>query len=190
MQHLWSPYTVGCFKCSPGAVTCIWSHTVWLCSDVSQIPPTQDLNQPLILGSTVFYKESACQNPQPPRWATEQGSSRSWGSRLTFSQIPAVLEKEAPGSFPMSRLLASGGQSIGASASASILTMNIQGWFSLGLTGLISLLSKGLSRFFSSTTVQKHPFFGAQPLVLPLMVCLMCTLRVLCFIPYTTAETL
>ena len=66
------------------------------------------------------------------------------------------------GSFLMSQLLASGGQSIGASASASILSMNIQGWFPLGLTGLISLLSKGLSKVFS-TTIQKHQFFGTQP---------------------------
>ena len=58
-------------------------------------------------------------------------------------------------SFPMSQLFASGGQSVGASASASILPMNIQGWFPLGLTGLISLLSKGLSRVFSSTTELK-----------------------------------
>ena len=57
----------------------------------------------------------------------------------------------ASGSFPMSRVFTSGGQSIGASASASVLPMNIQGWFPLGLTGLISLLSKGLSRVFSST---------------------------------------
>ena len=55
------------------------------------------------------------------------------------------------------------GQSIGASASASVLPMNIQGWFPSGLIGLISLLSKGLSRVFSSTTVRKHWFFGAQP---------------------------
>ena len=56
----------------------------------------------------------------------------------------------------------SGGRSIGASASASVLPMNIQGWFPLGLTGLISLPPKGLSRIFSSTTVQKHQFFGTQ----------------------------
>ena len=66
------------------------------------------------------------------------------------------------GSFPVSQFFASGGQSTGVSASAPVLPMNIQGWFSLGLTGLISLLSKGLSRVFSSTTVQKHQFFGAQ----------------------------
>ena len=69
----------------------------------------------------------------------------------------------ASGSFPMSWLFASGGQSIGASASASVLSINIQGWFPLGLTGLISLQSKGLSRVFSSTTIQKHQFSGAQP---------------------------
>ena len=65
--------------------------------------------------------------------------------------------------FSKSRLFASGGQSIGTSASASVLPMNIQGWYPLGLTGLISLLSKGLSRVFSSTTVQKHQFFDTQP---------------------------
>ena len=63
----------------------------------------------------------------------------------------------------MSQLFASGGQSIGASASASVLLMNIQDWFPLGLTRLISLQAKGPSRVFSNTTVQKHPFFGAQP---------------------------
>ena len=63
------------------------------------------------------------------------------------------------GSFPISRLVASGGQSIGASASTLVLSMNIQDWFHLGLTGLISLKSKGLSRVFSSTTIQKHQFF-------------------------------
>ena len=63
-------------------------------------------------------------------------------------------------SFPMSQLSASGGQIIGATA--SVLPINIQGWFPLGYAGLISLLSKGLSRVFSSTTVQKHQFFSAQ----------------------------
>ena len=69
----------------------------------------------------------------------------------------------ASGSFPTNRLFSSGGQSIGASASASVLPVNIQGWFPLGLSGLISLLSKGLSQVFSSTTVWKHQFFGTQP---------------------------
>ena len=68
----------------------------------------------------------------------------------------------ASGCFPVSQLFSSSGQSIGASASASVLPVNIQGWFPLGLTGLISLQSKGLSRVFSNTTAQKHQFFGAQ----------------------------
>jgi len=66
-------------------------------------------------------------------------------------------------SFQMSQLFTSGSQSIGASASASVFPINIQGWFPLGLTGLISLQSKGLSRVFSKTTVQKHQFIGTQP---------------------------
>ena len=68
----------------------------------------------------------------------------------------------APGSFPMSRFFTSGGQSIGVSASASVLSMNIQDWFPLRLTSWISLQSKRLFRVFSNTTVQKHQFFSAQ----------------------------
>ena len=78
-----------------------------------------------------------------------------------FSSRPQSFP--ASGSFPMNQLFASGGQSIGTSALASVLPMNIQGWFPLGLCGLISLQSKGLSRVFSNTIVQKHQFFGAQP---------------------------
>ena len=68
----------------------------------------------------------------------------------------------ASGSFPMSQFFESGGQSIGVSASASVLPMNIQDWFPLGWTDWISLQSKGLSRVFSNTTVQKHQFFSTQ----------------------------
>ena len=69
----------------------------------------------------------------------------------------------ASGCFPMSRLFTSCSPSIGASASASVLPMNIQGWSLLGLTDLIFLESKGLSRVFSSTTIPKHFFYGSQP---------------------------
>ena len=68
----------------------------------------------------------------------------------------------ASGSFPMSQFFASGGQSIGVSASASVLPMNTQDWFPLGWTGWISLQSKGLSRVFSSTKFQKHQSFSTQ----------------------------
>ena len=81
-------------------------------------------------------------------------------SVVPFSSCPQSFP--VSGSFPVSQLLASGGRSIGASASTSVLPMNIQGWFSLGLSGWISLQSKELSRVFSNTTVQKHQFFCAQ----------------------------
>ena len=81
-------------------------------------------------------------------------------SVVPFSSCPQSLP--ASKSFPMSQLFAWGGQSTGVSASASVLPVNVEDWFPLGLTGWISLQSKGLSRVFSNTTVQKHQFFGAQ----------------------------
>ena len=81
---------------------------------------------------------------------------------LIFSCTLLLQSFPVSGSFPMSRLFGSGGQGIRASASASVIPMNTQGWFPLGLTGLISLQSKGLSRVFSSTTIQKPQFFAAQ----------------------------
>ena len=79
----------------------------------------------------------------------------------TFSSCPQSFPTS--GSFPVSRLFASGGPSIGASASASVLWMTIQDWFPLGWTGWISLQSKRLSKIFSSNTLQKYRFFSAQP---------------------------
>ena len=82
-------------------------------------------------------------------------------SVIPFSSCPQSFQ--ASGSFPMSQLFAWGGQSIGVSASTSVLQMNTQDWSPLGRTGWISLQSKGFSRVFSNTTVQKHQFFSAQP---------------------------
>ena len=92
----------------------------------------------------------------------------SWWCHTTISSSVTLLSSyphsfQASGSFSMSWLFTSDGWSIGASALASVLPMNIQGWFPLGLTGLISLLSKGLSRVFSSATIPKYQFFSAQP---------------------------
>ena len=81
-------------------------------------------------------------------------------SVIPFSSCPQSFP--ASGAFQMSQFFASGGQSIGVSASASVFPMNIQDWFPLGWTDWISLQSKGLSRVFSNTTAQKHQFFGAQ----------------------------
>ena len=80
---------------------------------------------------------------------------------LSSPSPPRLRFFPAPGSFQMSQFFASGGQSIGTSDSASILPMNFQDWFPLGWTGWISLQSKGLSRVFSNTAVQKHQFFSA-----------------------------
>ena len=99
-----------------------------------------------------------CSNSCPlSRWCRPIISS----SVISFSSC--LQSFPASGSFPMSWLFSSGGQIIGVSASTLVLPMYIQDWFPLGLTGLISLLSKGLSRVFSNTTVQKHQFFNAQP---------------------------
>ena len=92
----------------------------------------------------------------------------SWWHYLTTSSSAALFSScpqsfPASGSFPVSRLFASGGQNTSASASASVLPMNIQDWFPLGLTSLISLSSKELSRVFPSTTVWKYQFFGTDP---------------------------
>ena len=81
-------------------------------------------------------------------------------SVIPFSHLQSF---SASGSFQMTQIFTSGGQSIGVSASASVLPMNIQDWFPLGWTSWIALQSKGLSRVFSNTTVQKHQFVGAQP---------------------------
>ena len=96
--------------------------------------------------------------------------SLSWWCHPTMSSSVAPFSSllqsfPASGSFPMSQFFTSGGQSFGASTSASVLPMNIQGWFPLGWTGWISLQSKGLSRVFSSTTIWKHlhsAFFMVQ----------------------------
>ena len=95
-------------------------------------------------------------NPCPLSWQCHPTISSSVDP---FSSYPRSFS--ASRYFPISQLFASGGQSIGISASASVLPMNTQDW-SLGWTGWISLQSKGLSRVFSNTTVQKHPFFGAR----------------------------
>ena len=81
---------------------------------------------------------------------------------LLSPSLPAFNLSQQQGFFPMSWFFVPGGQSIGVSASASVLPVNIQDWFPLGLTGWISLQSKGHSRVFPNTTVQKHQFFGAQ----------------------------
>ena len=106
-----------------------------------------------------------CPSPTPRVYSNSCPSSQWYhptisSSVVPFSSCPQSLP--ASGSFPMSQLFASGGLSIGVSA--SVLPMNTQDWSPLGWTGWISLQSKGLSRVFSNTTVQKHQFFGSHVL--------------------------
>ena len=106
-----------------------------------------------------------CPPPTPGAYSNSCPSSRWCHPTISFSVIPFSSHLQSfpvSGSLPMSQLFTSGGQSIGASALASVLPMNIQDW-SLGWTGWISLQSKGLSRVFSNTTVQKHQFRVVLP---------------------------
>ena len=111
------------------------------------------------------HSRPPCPSPSPGV-CSDSGPLSQWCHPTISSSVTpfssCLQSFPAPGSFPMSWLFTSGGQCIGASTSASVLPINIQGWFPFGLTSLI-LLSKALSRVFSSTTVQKHQFFGAQP---------------------------
>ena len=99
----------------------------------------------------------ACSNSCPSSWWCHQTISSS-----VFPFFTCLQSFPGSRSFPVSQFFTSGGQTIGVSASASVLPMNIQDWLRLGWTGWISLQSKGLSRVFSNTTVQKHQFFSAQ----------------------------
>ena len=122
------------------------SH-VWLCDPMDCNTPGFPVHRQLLeLAQTHVHPVSDAIQPSQPA--------------VPFSSCPQSFP--ASGSFPMSQLFASADQSIGASASASVLPMNIQDWFPLGWTGWISLQSKGLSRDVFNTTVQKHQFLGPQ----------------------------
>ena len=106
-----------------------------------------------------------CLSPTPGACSNSCPLSQWCHPIISSSAIPfssCLQSFPASGSFPVNQFFELGGQSIGASASASVLPINIQDWFPLSLTGLISLLSKGLSRVFSNPIVRKHQFFGVQ----------------------------
>ena len=106
-----------------------------------------------------------CPSPTPGVYSNSCPLNQWFHLTMSYSVVPFSFYPQsfpASGSSQMSQFLASGGQSIGLSASASVLPMNTQDWSPLGWTGWISLQSKWLSRVFSNTTVQKHQFFGAQ----------------------------
>ena len=107
-----------------------------------------------------------CPSPTPRACSNSCPSNQWCHPTISSSVIPfssCLQSFPASRSFPVSQFFASGGQSIGASASASVFPVNIQGWFPLGWTSLISLQSKGLLRVFSNTTVQKYQFASSGP---------------------------
>ena len=131
-----------------------------------QGPPVSQLSRSAMSNSLwphgLQHARLPCPSPSP-RACSNSCPLSQWGHpTISSSVIPfaACLPSfPASGSFPMSQFFSWGGQSIGASTSASVFPMNIQGWFPLGLTSLISLQSKGFSRVFSNTTAQSHQFF-------------------------------
>ena len=133
--------------------------TISFFRSVAQSCPTLwdpvDCNTPgfPVLHQLLEFAQTPCPLSQ---WCHPTISSSAAPFSSCLQSFPAL------GSFPMSQVFASGGQSIGVAASASVLPMNTPGWSPLGWTGWISLQSKGLSRVSSNTTVQKHQFFSAQ----------------------------
>ena len=135
--------------------TFIWINSV---SSVTQSFPTLRLHESQ-------HARPPCPSPTPRVYSNSCPSSQRCHPAMSSSVIPfSSCPQSFPvsGSFPMSQLFTWGGQSTGVSVSASVLPMNTQDWPPLGWTGWISLLSKGLSRVFSNTTVQKHQLFGTQ----------------------------
>ena len=127
-------------------------------SSLSQLCPTLQPHEPQ-------HTRPPCPSPTPRVY--RHSCPLSWWCCLTISSsvVPfffCLQSFPTSGSFQMSQLFASGGQSIGVSASTSVIPMNSQDWFHLGWTGWISLQSKGISRVFSNTVVQRHQFFSAQ----------------------------
>ena len=113
----------------------------------------------------LHHARPPCLSPTPGACSNSCPSNHRCHPTISSSVIPfssCLQSFPASGSFPVNQFFESGGQSIGASVSASVRPMNIHDWSPLGWTGWISLQSKGLSRVFSNTTVQKHKFFSAQ----------------------------
>ena len=151
--------TLVLFQCVNSALRswdkCHFSSIMFICSVVSDSYWPHGLQ----------YARIPCSSPTPGAYSNSCPLSWWCDPTISSSVIPFSSRLQsfpASWAFPMSQFFTSGGQSIGASASTSVLPMNIQDWFPLGWTGWNSLQSKGLSRLFANTTVQKHQFFGAQ----------------------------
>ena len=157
MDHLPKSMSVIMPYCLPCVWWPFWSHWVQFSSVAQSCLTLWDPNPAACQASlSITYSWSLLNSCPLSQWCHPTISS----SVVPFS--PHLQSFPASGSFLMSQFFASGGQSIGASATASVLPMNIQDWFPLGWTSWISLHFNGLSRVFSNTIVQKHQYFSAQ----------------------------
>ena len=153
------------FSCTCWSFVCLlWEN---VCSDpLSSVQFTCSVVSYFLRPQEMQHARPPCPSPAPrvyPNWCP---LSQWCHPTISSSVVPfssCLQSFPALRSFPMSQFFTSGDQRIRASASVSVLPVNIQDWFPLRLIGLVSLLSKGLSRVFSSTTVWKRQFFGAQP---------------------------
>ena len=136
-------------------------HRDWMSESVNSVQSMSNSLQP----HGLQHAMPPCPSPTPGVYSNSFPLSRWYHPTISSSIVPffsCLQSFPASGSFSMSQFFTSGGQRIGVSASTSVLPMNTQDWAPLGWTSWISLQSKGLSRVFSNTTVQKHQFFGAQ----------------------------
>ena len=148
-----------------------WDHSpswLWLPVCISSVQFSRSVVSDSLWPHGLWHTRLPCPSPTPRACSNSSPLSQWCHPTISSSVIPfssCLQSFPASGSFPMSQLFASGGQSIGASASASVLPMNIQDWFPLEWTGWISLQSKGLSRVFSNAKVkkQRHHFADKGP---------------------------
>ena len=191
-RQMYRLISISSFK--QGSINCLLLGVVWECKSSLKMTVLYQSNFSLYSSRFVLYhflKLSSAQSLSAvwlcmtPWTAARQASLSITNSQSLFRLLPITsvtpsshlmlcsLLLLVPSVFPRTRVLSNelglhiSGQSIGVSASASVFPMNIQHWFPLGWTGWISLKSKGLSRVFSDTTVQKHQFFSAQFLYSP-----------------------
>ena len=136
------------------------------CTHLSSVQLSRSVSSDSLRPHESQYARSPCPSPTPGVHSDSHPSSPWYHPAISSSVVPFSSCRQslpASESFPVSQFFTSGSQSIGVSGSASVLPVNIQDSFPLGWTGWISLQSKGLSRVFSNTTVQKHQFFSTQP---------------------------
>ena len=139
--------------------------TIFLYSNFSSVQFSCSVMSNSLQPHGLQHARPPCPSPTPGDYPNSSPLSRWCHPAISSSVIPFSSNLQslpASESFPVSQFFASGGKSIGVSASTSVLPMNTEDWFPLGWTGWMALQSKGLSRVFSNTTVQKHQFFGAQ----------------------------